>query len=44
MTLMRVPIINAFRLAATAAFVITVIAPALAHLGGGPFDNTRRLS
>jgi hypothetical protein len=37
------PIINVFRLAATAAFSLSVVTPALAHHGGGTFDNTKTI-
>jgi hypothetical protein len=42
---MRVPIINAFRFTATIVLAISVIviATALAHHGGGTFDNTRTI-
>ena len=43
MTQSRASIINVFRLAATMALSLTVIAPALAHHSGGTFDNTRTI-
>ena len=37
------PIINVFRFAATAAFSLSVVTAALAHHGGGTFDNTKTI-
>lgn len=37
------PIINAFRFTATVAFLLFIVSTALAHHGGGTFDNTKTI-
>jgi Family of unknown function (DUF6152) len=43
MNWLDIPIINAFRFAATIAFSLSVVSAALAHHGGGTFDNTKTI-
>ena len=43
MNRLGVPIINAFRLIAAAGCSLIVVTPALAHHGGGTFDNTKTI-
>ena len=43
MNRLDVPIISAFRLAATLAFSLSIVTAALAHHGGGTFDNTKTI-
>jgi hypothetical protein len=43
MNQLGVPIINVFRLIAAAGCSLIIVTPALAHHGGGTFDNTKTI-